>query len=67
MNEKPYFQYFLHRNQLGLRWYWRLKARNNKTIAIGGEPFNSKEDVMEAIKIICRTVPSADKMYEIQS
>lgn len=22
-------------------WYWRLQARNNRVLAIGGEPFSS--------------------------
>jgi hypothetical protein len=24
-----------------LGWYWKLQAHNNRTIAIGGEPFSS--------------------------
>lgn len=26
----------------GRRWYWRIRAGNNRIIAIGGEPFASE-------------------------
>lgn len=26
----------------GRRWYWRVRAGNNRIIAIGGEPFSSE-------------------------
>lgn len=31
-------------------WYWKLRAGNNRTIALGGEPFSSERSAVRAFK-----------------
>lgn len=31
-------------------WYWKLRAGNNRTIALGGEPFSSERSALRAFK-----------------
>ena len=33
----------------GTQWFWRLKARNNRIVANGGEGFHNKGDVLKII------------------
>ena len=33
-------------------WRWRMKARNHKIIAVGGEGFSSKQACIESIMLV---------------
>ena len=33
-------------------WYWRLRAKNYESVAVGGEGFSSKEACLESIEIV---------------
>lgn len=44
----------------GRRWFWRLKAANNRTIAVGGEGFHNLADVEAIAAEIQRNSPIAD-------
>lgn len=33
-------------------WYWRLVARNNRILAIGGEPFSSARAAIRSMFIV---------------
>jgi hypothetical protein len=41
------------------RWYWRLKAGNYKIVAIGGEGFNSYDDMVTSIRNVGQLLPLA--------
>jgi uncharacterized protein YegP (UPF0339 family) len=34
------------------QWYWKFLSDNNKSIAIGGEGYNNKQDALHAISIV---------------
>ena len=42
-----YFEY--EQSAKNHEWYWRLKAANHQTIAVGGEGYVSESNVKEAI------------------
>jgi uncharacterized protein YegP (UPF0339 family) len=65
MVEFPRFEYFKHKNQLGEKWYWHLRANNHTIVALGGEPFNSKTDVQQAIRTVVRIFPAATQMVDL--
>lgn len=44
----------------GRRWFWRLQAKNNRIIAVGGEGFHNRTDVEAIIAEIQRNSPIAD-------
>lgn len=37
-------------------WHWRLRAGNNRIIAIGGEPFSSHAAAVRAFQTVRRTI-----------
>jgi uncharacterized protein YegP (UPF0339 family) len=41
-------------------WRWRLKSRNNRILADGGEGYKRKSGVLHAVKVIT-TTPTAIK------
>lgn len=43
------FEIFKRWTFSGSRWFWRLKAGNNKIIAVGGESFHNLGDVYDII------------------
>jgi uncharacterized protein YegP (UPF0339 family) len=43
----------------GKRWFWRLKAKNNKTVAVGGEGYHNLGDVYDTIDAIAQSLVSA--------
>jgi uncharacterized protein YegP (UPF0339 family) len=50
------FEFFRHIDS----WYWRLRARNGKIVADGGEAYLTRGNVLRAIKRMRRdlsTVP----------
>jgi uncharacterized protein YegP (UPF0339 family) len=48
----------------GRRWFWRLRASNGKIIAIGGEGFHNRADVVGIIDRIVQI--DAAKLKEKQ-
>jgi uncharacterized protein YegP (UPF0339 family) len=34
------------------QWRWRLRAANNKNIAVSGEGYNNKQDCLDAIALV---------------
>lgn len=46
------FQIFRRRTIRGRRWFWRLKAANHKIVAVGGEGFANRRDVVDIIEKI---------------
>ncbi len=63
MSNTPKFEYW--QSLRDSQWYWHLIDSNGEPIAIGGQPFNGKQIVQQAIKNVCSTVPLATKMYDI--
>ncbi len=59
----PFFEYF--QSPQDKQWYWHLKDGNYRIIAMGGQPFNSKQIVMQAIRNVCSTVPLATQMHDV--
>lgn len=41
------------------QWYWKLRAGNNETMAIGGEGFSSKQSVVRSIENVRLEIPRA--------
>lgn len=33
----------------GKRWFWRLRAKNHRIVAVGGEDFHNRRDVERII------------------
>ena len=57
MKYKARFEVFMKRSLLmKQRWYWRLKAPNNKIVAIGTEPFDSLDNALRAIDVVKKYV-----------
>lgn len=56
------FQVYSRRGIFGRQWYWRLRAGNNRVIAVGGEGFHNKADAIRATELLLE-VP---KMVEIE-
>jgi uncharacterized protein YegP (UPF0339 family) len=44
----PYFNLRRTRGQ----WYWRVKAGNGKSIAIGGEGYHNEKDLLKVLPLI---------------
>lgn len=45
------FELFRRLTLRGLRWFWRLKAKNGETVA-QSEGYHNKEDALETIDLI---------------
>lgn len=43
------FQVYRRLTITGRQWFWRLRAANNRIIAIGGEAYRNKADVYAMI------------------
>lgn len=43
----------------GWRWFWRLRARNHRIVAVGGESFHNKSDVLATIDRMVNEVSGA--------
>lgn len=41
------------------QWRWRLKAKNGRTVAHGGEGYNNRADCLHAIELIRTEAPYA--------
>jgi len=41
------------------QWRWRLRAQNNKNIAVSGEGYYNKQDCLDAIALVkqCGSAP----------
>ncbi|HVV67023.1 MAG TPA: YegP family protein [Candidatus Saccharimonadales bacterium] len=63
MGPAPKFEYW--QSLRDEQWYWHLKDGNGRIIAIGGQPFNSKEIVERAIANVFGTVPLVTHRYMI--
>lgn len=44
----------------GWRWFWRLKARNHRVIAVGGEGFHNQADVRAIIERMTNEISGAE-------
>lgn len=44
----------------GWRWYWRLRAANHRIVAVGGESFHNKADVLAIIDKLMNGLSSAE-------
>lgn len=44
----------------GRQWFWRLKSRNHRVIAVGGEGFNNLSDVKQIINRMINDVGVAE-------
>lgn len=54
------FEVFSRMTWRGKQWFWRLKARNNRTIAVGGESFHNKGDVLKIINKMANELSGAE-------
>jgi uncharacterized protein YegP (UPF0339 family) len=73
MKTKSRFEIFSRRSNRGWQrllpailrktcWYWRLVAANGEIIAVGTEPFASKENTERAIEVVRHHVAKAEVM-----
>lgn len=44
----------------GKRYFWRLKGRNHRIIAVGGEDFHNKRDVERIINKMVNEISGAE-------
>lgn len=45
-------RYELYRSRWGRQWRWRLRAANNRIIAVSGEGYHNKADAERAIELV---------------
>lgn len=40
-------------------WRWRLKARNNRIVAVSGEGYKNRIDAVQAVSLVQKDAPRA--------
>lgn len=45
-------KYWYYKNEENKQWYWRLRADNNRIIAVAGEGYNNLQDCLHAIDLV---------------
>jgi uncharacterized protein YegP (UPF0339 family) len=54
------FEIFRRWSFTGYRWFWRLRAKNHRIIAVGGEGFHNKGDVQKIIDRMVNELSAAE-------
>lgn len=44
------YEVYRSRSLFGKRWSWRLKAVNSRIIAVAGENFHNRQDVLDIVE-----------------
>jgi uncharacterized protein YegP (UPF0339 family) len=54
------FEFYRTLTIAGRRWFWRLRARSGRIIAIGGEGYVNLHDCVNTVRLIQREVHHAN-------